>query len=102
MDEIDVRLSAELDRGGDLAPLLTFGEARAARFALHLLAQGDGPGSAAARDLVGRLDRRLEVMFPDADVLFGAEVPEPPRSPWFEPGGVSLAMALGGLEERTP
>ncbi|WP_392750601.1 hypothetical protein [Streptomyces sp. LN590] len=74
MEEIDVRLSVEMDRGGELRPLLTLGEARAARFALHLLSQGDGPGSMAAYDMVARLDRRLDVMFPGEDILFGEEI----------------------------
>lgn len=74
VEEIDVRLSAELDRGGELCPLLTRGEARAVRFALHLFGQGDGPGSQAAYEMVTRLDRRLEVMFPDEDILFGGEI----------------------------
>ncbi|QDO44054.1 hypothetical protein FNV62_43565 [Streptomyces sp. RLB3-17] len=56
MDEIDIALSRQLDRPGELSPLLTLGEARAARYALHLFGQGDGPGSQAARDLEVRLD----------------------------------------------
>ena len=76
MEEIDVSLSAELDRPGDLRPLLTHGEARAARYALHLLGQGDGPGSQAARDLEVRLERRLEVMFPGEEIYFAEELPQ--------------------------
>jgi hypothetical protein len=73
MEEIDVALSQQLDRPGKMSPLLTLGEARAARYALHLFGQGDGPGSQAARDLEIRLERRLEAMFPGEDICFAEE-----------------------------
>ncbi|MGW5426848.1 hypothetical protein ACWET9_06425 [Streptomyces sp. NPDC004059] len=75
MEEIDAALSAELDRPSELRPLLTQGEARAARYALHLFGQGDGPGSQAARDLEVRLERRLDVMFPGEAIYFAEELP---------------------------
>ncbi|MFE7233952.1 hypothetical protein ACFVAF_25445 [Streptomyces sp. NPDC057596] len=78
MEDIDVTLSAELDRPGELRPMLTQGEARAARYALHLFGQGDGPGSQAARDLEVRLERRLEVMFPGEGIHFAEELPQVP------------------------
>lgn len=72
--EVDEKLSGLLDGGGERLPLLTLGEARAIRFVAHLLAQGDGPGSMPAAELVSRLDRRLLFMYPDADICIGAEV----------------------------
>ncbi|MFE4671077.1 hypothetical protein ACWGNN_00815 [Streptomyces sp. NPDC055817] len=74
MDDIDDKLSAVLDQGGPLVPLMTFAEARVARYALHLLGQGDGPASLAARDIVCRLDRRFEAQHAGEATLFGGEV----------------------------
>ncbi|WP_394436218.1 hypothetical protein [Streptomyces sp. SGAir0957] len=73
-DEIDNPLSVQMDAGGELLPLLAHGEARAARYALWLFGQGDGPASEAARELAGRLDRRLRLAIPDAST----EVPGVP------------------------
>ncbi|WP_420032282.1 hypothetical protein ACN2WE_05310 [Streptomyces sp. cg28] len=73
-DDYDGPLSEQLDQGGELLPLLTPGEARAARYAMWLFGQGDGPGSEAARELAGRLDRRLRLAFPDVST----EVPGVP------------------------
>lgn len=73
MEDIDIEISAVLDQGGELKPLLTHGEARAVRYALHMLGLGDGPGAQAARDLELRLERRLEVMFPGEPVYFEEE-----------------------------
>lgn len=74
MEPIDVELSAALDEPGEMLPLMTLGELRVTRYVADTLGKGDGPGSAAARDLVARLDRRLEVMLPDADILFHGEI----------------------------
>ena len=65
--EYDRPLSAQLDEGGPLLPLLTAGEARAARYALWLLSQGDGPASDAAHELAARLARRLGTMAPEVE-----------------------------------
>ncbi|WP_306317273.1 MULTISPECIES: hypothetical protein [unclassified Streptomyces] len=100
MEEIDVRLSSELDRGGDLTPLLTFAEARVARFALHMLSQGDGPGATAARDLVARLDRRFEVQFPGESVLFGDEMPECGRMACRPSGFGGVLAVMDAIEEH--
>jgi hypothetical protein len=67
-DEIDGPLSMQVDAGGQLEPLLTMGEARAARYALWLFGQGDGPGSEAAHELADRLERRFRLAFPDDSV----------------------------------
>ncbi|MGW1949101.1 hypothetical protein ACWCRC_32860 [Streptomyces sp. NPDC001940] len=67
-DEIDGPLSAALDGGGELVALLSQGEAQAARYALWLFGQGDGPGSEAAHELALRLERRIRLACPDGAV----------------------------------
>ncbi|MFJ1650074.1 hypothetical protein ACIOC2_01400 [Streptomyces sp. NPDC088337] len=69
MEPGDEELSALLDEQGELLPLLTFGEARALLYVAHLLGLGDASGAEAARDLEMRLSRRLQVMFPEQDIL---------------------------------
>jgi hypothetical protein len=67
-DEIDGPLSKQLDASGDLLPLLTKGEARAARYALWLFGQSDDAPSEAAHELALRLERRFRLAFPDESV----------------------------------
>ncbi|MEU3527531.1 hypothetical protein AB0E62_27295 [Streptomyces sp. NPDC038707] len=72
MEPVDEELSKLLDEGGDLMPLLTFGEARALHYVAHLLGLGDAVAADAARELETRLERRLKVMFPGQDILLKA------------------------------
>lgn len=69
MEPGDEELSKLLDEGGELLPLLTFGEARALHYVAHLLGLGDAAAADAARDMETRLERRLKVMFPGQDIL---------------------------------
>ncbi|MFJ9359376.1 hypothetical protein [Streptomyces mirabilis] len=49
MEPGDEELSALLDEGGELQPLLTLGEARALLYVAHLLGLGDAAAAEAAR-----------------------------------------------------
>lgn len=68
MEPGDEELSALLDEGGELLPLLTLGEGRVMHYAAHLLGSGDAAGADAAREMEMRLERRLSLLFPGQDV----------------------------------
>lgn len=67
-DETDGLLGNLLDEGGDWVALMTLSELKVARYGLYMIGLGDGPGAEAARELVGRIDRRARVQWPDENM----------------------------------
>ncbi|WP_220295172.1 hypothetical protein [Streptomyces sp. MBT84] len=57
------------DEPGELQPLLTFGEVRALHYVAHLLGLRDAAAADAAREMEVRLERRLNVMSPNQNIL---------------------------------
>ncbi|MGW4560103.1 hypothetical protein ACWEOV_41810 [Streptomyces sp. NPDC004365] len=68
----DEELSRLLDEPGELQRLLTLGGARAVQYVVRLLGLGDACRAGAAREMEVQLERWLNVMFPDQDILLNS------------------------------